>query len=236
MPTIWTYLKAAAVVVGSSAALLTGGIAHADPVPAVPDPMQNIPQQLIASAANAPQILQNLATALGAQPPAAPTAPGITFPGMTSAAGAPAASSPAAVPSIPGLTPPAAPAVPATPAAPGIPGLSSIPGLTAPAAPAVPATPAAPAIPGLSSIPGLGAPTAPASAAAPAATSGLAQGARVDMPSLPGLPLNVPPRLSLPGDLSALATGALPGAPAAPAAAAPAPAPMTAPSLLAGLP
>src|SRR5205807_371610 len=29
MPTIWTYLRAAAVVVGSSAALLTGGIAHA---------------------------------------------------------------------------------------------------------------------------------------------------------------------------------------------------------------
>ena len=54
MPTIWTYAKAAAVVVGSSAALLTGGIAHADPAP-IPDPgLQNIPQQLIASAANAP--------------------------------------------------------------------------------------------------------------------------------------------------------------------------------------
>lgn len=68
MPTIWTYLRAAAVVVGSSAALLTGGIAHADPVPTPPVP--NIPQQLISSAANAPQILQNLATALGATPPA----------------------------------------------------------------------------------------------------------------------------------------------------------------------
>jgi hypothetical protein len=91
MPTIWTYAKAAAVVVGSSAALLTGGIAHADPAP-IPDPgLQNIPQQLIASAANAPQILQNLATALGAQPPQAPATPGITFPGMPSAA-APAAS------------------------------------------------------------------------------------------------------------------------------------------------
>ena len=65
MPTIWTYLRATAVVVGSSAALLTGGIAHADPAPA-PLPVPNIPQQLISSAANAPQILQNLATALGA--------------------------------------------------------------------------------------------------------------------------------------------------------------------------
>ncbi|OOK80471.1 hypothetical protein BZL29_2395 [Mycobacterium kansasii] len=35
----------------------------------MPDPVSNIPQQLIASAANAPQILQNLATALGATPP-----------------------------------------------------------------------------------------------------------------------------------------------------------------------
>src|SRR5271154_6084613 len=129
MPTIWTYLRATAVVVGSSAALLTGGIAHADPAPDVTGPLQNLPQQLIASAANAPQILQNLATALGATPPAAPAAPGITFPGLTPAAGAPSASSPAAVPglgSIPGLTAPAAPAAPATPA---IPGLSSIPGL-----------------------------------------------------------------------------------------------------------
>lgn len=65
MPTIWTFVRAAAVLVGSSAALLTGGIAHADPAPA-PAPAPNIPQQLISSAANAPQILQNLATALGA--------------------------------------------------------------------------------------------------------------------------------------------------------------------------
>src|ERR1700751_4683102 len=85
MPTIWTYLRATAIVVGSSAALLTGGIAHADPVPAPPVP--NIPTQLISSAANAPQILQNLAPALGATPPAAPAAPGITFPSVPSAAG-----------------------------------------------------------------------------------------------------------------------------------------------------
>ncbi len=118
MPTIWTYLRATAVVVGSSAALLTGGIAHADPVPApAPAPdmsaVANIPQQLIASAANAPQILQNLATALGATPPAAPQAPGITFPGLAPASAA-TPGSPAAIPSIPGLTPPAA-AAPAAP-------------------------------------------------------------------------------------------------------------------------
>jgi len=51
------------------------------------------------------------------------------------------------------------------------------------------------------------------------------------MPALPGLPLNVPPQLSLPGDLPALASGAVPGAPAAPA-----PAALTPPSLLSALP
>src|ERR1700684_4694891 len=105
MPTIWTYLRATAVVVGSSAALLTGGIAHADPAPVPAPDLQNIPQQLIASAANAPQILQNLATALGATPPAAPATPGLTFPGMTPAAAAPAGAAPAAaIPSLPRLS------------------------------------------------------------------------------------------------------------------------------------
>jgi hypothetical protein len=231
MPTIWTYLRATAVVVGSSAALLTGGIAHADPVPAVPDPVQNIPQQLIASVANAPQILQNFATALGATPPQAPAAPGITFPGLTPAGGTTPASSPASVPglgSIPGLTP----ATPAAPAAPTIPGLNSLPGLaqTAPAAPAAPATPG---IPGLSSIPGL----SPAAPAAAPATSSMPQVAKVDMPALPGLPLNVPPKVSIPGDLPALAS-AIPGAtaPVAGAPAAAAPAPLAAPSLFSALP
>ncbi|ETB12121.1 hypothetical protein P863_07420, partial [Mycobacterium avium subsp. silvaticum ATCC 49884] len=85
-------MRAAAVVVGSSAALLTGGIAHADPVPTPPVP--NIPQQLISSAANAPQILQNLATALGATPPAPPATPGISFPGVPAAGSPVTASSP----------------------------------------------------------------------------------------------------------------------------------------------
>ncbi|MCV7122898.1 hypothetical protein H7H53_07155, partial [Mycobacterium lacus] len=102
MPTIWTYVRVGAVLVGSSAALLTGGIAHADPAPppepAAPNPA-SVAQQLIASAANAPQILQNFATALGATPPVAP-------------ARAPEPA-PATVPGIPGLTP-AAPAAPAS--------------------------------------------------------------------------------------------------------------------------
>ncbi|REW16929.1 hypothetical protein DSK68_05265, partial [Mycobacterium tuberculosis] len=124
MPTIWTFVRAAAVLVGSSAALLTGGIAHADPAPA-PAPAPNIPQQLISSAANAPQILQNLATALGATPPLsapkvaepAPAAPGITatFPGLTPAAPA-AAAAPALTPSIPGVNAPIPGITPAAPA------------------------------------------------------------------------------------------------------------------------
>ncbi len=208
MPTIWTYLRATAVLVGSSAALLTGGIAHADPVPAPPVP--NIPQQLISSAANAPQILQNLATALGATPPSAPAAPGISFPGVPPAAATAPASSPAAFPSIPGLTSPATPAAPAT--TPGLQGL--IPGLTQ-QAPAAPAAPAAPSIPGLPAIPGLSTPAAPATPPAPQLPQ-----AKVDMPALPsGLPVNVPAQVTLPQDLSALTSGQ---APAAPTASAPA--------------
>ncbi len=204
MPTIWTFVRAAAVLVGSSAALLTGGIAHADPAPA-PAPAPNIPQQLISSAANAPQILQNLATALGATPPLsapkvaepAPAAPGITatFPGLTPAAPA-AAAAPALTPSIPGVNAP-------------------IPGIT-PAAPALPVTApaAAPTIPGVNApIPGITAP-APAAAAVPASVPGVPS-AKVDLPQLPYLPLQVPQQLSLPADLPALASGVIPAAPIA---------------------
>ncbi|MGC2346072.1 MAG: hypothetical protein WA630_19200, partial [Mycobacterium sp.] len=65
MSTVRTLLRATAVVVGSSAALLMGGLmgtAHADPAP-VPTP--NIGEQLAGTAAQAPQALQNLAGALG---------------------------------------------------------------------------------------------------------------------------------------------------------------------------
>jgi len=60
------------------------------------------------------------------------------------------------------------------------------------------------------------------------------------MPALPGLPLNVPPQISLPRDLPALASGVAPGAPVAAtppvAPAAPAPVAPTPQSLLSALP
>ncbi|RFD24586.1 hypothetical protein MUBE_13560 [Mycobacterium uberis] len=200
MTIIWTYLRATAIVLGSSAALLTGSIAHADTMPApapIPGPALNIPQQLISSAANAPQILQNIATALGATPPITPSAPGISFPGLTPATAVPA--SPAAtIPPLPGSMSPAAANATNPAAAPAIPGLNAlIPGLTAPA-------PAAPTV--------------------PTSTLGVPQ-AKVDMPAMPFLPMNVPPQISLPGDLQALASGV-------PVAAVP----VSAPTLLSALP
>ena len=72
MSTVRTFVRATAVVAGSSAALLMGGLmgtAHADPAP-VPAP--NISQQLVGTAANAPQMLQNVAGALGGQPATPP--------------------------------------------------------------------------------------------------------------------------------------------------------------------
>ena len=72
MSTIRTLFRATAVVAGSSAALLMGGLmgtAHADPAP-VPAP--DISQQLVGTAAQAPQMLQNVAGALGGQPATPP--------------------------------------------------------------------------------------------------------------------------------------------------------------------
>lgn len=186
MPTIWTYVRAGAILAGSSAALLTGGIAHADTAPPPGPVPANIAQQFLSSAANAPQILQSLATALGVAPLSTPKAP---EPGL------------AAVSSLPGFTP-AAPA--ATPSIPGV--NTAIPGLTAPAAVA-PAPAAVPAIPGVNApIPGL---TAPAPAAP--AVSGVVPTAQVGLPSLPYLPVQLPPQVSLPGDIPALASGAVQG-------------------------
>lgn len=211
MPTIWTYVRAGAVLVGSSAALLTGGIAHADPAPAPDLGPANIAQQLISSAANAPQILQNFATALGATPPV--SAPRTSEPGLMT------------VPGISGLTPAAPAAVPAAP--PSIPGVNTpIPGITAPG----PAAPAAPTIPWVPvTIPGV---TPAAPAAAPASVPGLVPTAKVDLPSLPYLPVQVPQQVSLPGDIPALAAGAIPGGQPQPTA--PIPAALNAPSTLLG--
>jgi hypothetical protein len=201
MSTIWTLLRATTVVVGSSAALLVGGLmgtAHADPAPPVPAP--NIGQQLLTSAANAPQVLQNLATNLGAQPPAPPplASAAIKVP-QPSPAGLPGATS--AVPGATSLLPGAAPA--ATTATPGL----GIPGLT----PTLPA-PVAPA-PGITGIPGL-TPTVPAAAPAPmTGPAGLLPQAQLNLPQMPFLPLPLPQQVSLPGDLTSLLNGGVPVSP-----------------------
>ena len=222
MSTIWTLLRATVVVAGSSAALLIGGLmgtAHADPA-APPVPAPNIGEQLVTSAANAPQVLQNLATAIGAQPPAPPPLASIRVP-QPSAAGLPGAAStvPGAtslVPGLPGTTPAATTATPGL----GIPGLT--PTLPAPAAPAS----------GITGIPGL-TPTVPAAAPA-TGPAGLLPQAQLNLPQLPFLGVPLPQQISLPGDLTSLMTGGVPAAPVSspglvPVAAA---APVTAPNPL----
>ena len=153
MSTIWTLFRATAVVAGSSAALLMGGLmgtAHADPAAPVPAP--NIGQQLVTGA---PQVLQNLGTALSGQPAAPPplASAAIKVP-EPSTAGLPGATpaAPGTTSLIPGassLVPGASPA--STTATPGL----GIPGLT-PTLPA-PATPA----PGLVPVPAAAPVTAP---------------------------------------------------------------------------
>ena len=195
MSTIWTLLRATAVVAGSSAALLTGGLmgtAHADPAAPVPAP--NIGQQLVTGAANAPQVLQNLGTALAGPPATPPPLASIRVP-QPSAAAVPGATS--AVPGATSLFPGASPA--ATTAAPGL----GIPGLTPTvSAPAAPAT-------GLG-IPGL-TPTVPA--AAPTGPAGLLPQAQLNLPQMPFLPVPLPQQISLPGDLTSLMTGGVPASP-----------------------
>ncbi|MGB6208232.1 hypothetical protein, partial [Mycobacterium sp.] len=198
MSTIWTLFRATAVVAGSSAALLMGGLmgtAHADPA-APPIPAPNIGQQLVTSAAGAPQVLQNLATAMGGQPATPPPLASIRVPSPSEAA------LPGATSGIPGATsliPGTAPA--ATTAAPGL----GIPGLT----PTVPA--AAPATtPGLG-IPGF-APTVPA-AAPTTGPAGLLPQAQLNLPQLPFLGVPLPQQISLPGDLTSLMTGGVPASP-----------------------
>ena len=197
MSTIWTLLRATAVVAGSSAALLTGGLmgtAHADPAAPVPAP--NIGQQLVTGAGNAPQVLQNLGTALSGQPATPPPLASIRVP-QPSASAVPGATS--AVPGATSLFPGAAPA--ATSATPGL----GIPGLT----PTVAAPTAT--TPGLG-IPGL-TPTVPAAAAPAAGPAGLLPQAQLNLPQLPFLPVPLPQQFSLPGDLTSLMTGGVPASP-----------------------
>jgi hypothetical protein len=206
MSTVRTFVRATAVVAGSSAALLMGGLmgtAHADPAPL---PAPNIGEQLVGTA---PQLLQNVAGALGGQPATPPplasasikmpqqsasTTPGATslLPGLASPT--PAATSTTPGLGIPGLTTPAPAATSTTP------GLG-IPGLTTPA-------PAATSTPGLS-LPGL-TPTAPAAAAPAANPAGMLPQAQLNLPQIPGLPFPLPQQVSLPGDLTALLTGGSP--------------------------
>jgi hypothetical protein len=134
MSTIWTLLRATAVVVGSSAALLTGGIAHADTAPPAPVPnIGSIGQQL----ANAPQLLQGLTSALGGAPATPPTPPPMASADIR------VPQLPANVPGASALAPPATSPTPGTPAA--MPGLNSILPGTAPSVPSVAPGAAAPA-------------------------------------------------------------------------------------------
>jgi len=224
MSTIWTLFRATAVVAGSSAALLMGGLmgtAHADPASPVPAP--NIGQQLVNGAASAPQVLQNVAGALGGQPATPPPLASIKVP-SPSTAGLPGATS--AVPGATSLFPGASPA--STTATPGL----GIPGLT-PTIPA-PATPA----PGPTGIPGL-TPTVPAAATPAAGPAGLLPQAQLNLPQMPFLGVPLPQQISLPGDLTALINGGVPASPSVSSpgllpvpAAAPVTAPVTAPNPL----
>jgi hypothetical protein len=195
MSTIWTLFRATAVVAGSSAALLMGGLmgtAHADPAAPVPAP--NIGQQLVTGA---PQVLQNVAGALGGQPATPPPLASIKVP-SPSTAGLPGATS--AVPGTTSLFPGASPA--ATTATPGL----GIPGLT----PTLPAP--ASTTPGLSGIPGL-TPTVPAASTPAAGPAGLLPQAQLNLPPMPFLPVPLPQQISLPGDLTSLMNGGVPASP-----------------------
>lgn len=234
MSTIWTLLRATAVVAGSSAALVVGGLvgtAHGDPVQPAPAP--DIGQQLVNTAANAPQMLQNLATALGTTPPAPPApAP------LASAAIKVPQPAPATVPGIPPAIPGAASAIPGATAVPGI--TSVVPGATAGLPGITSAVPGATAgLPGFTSaipgVPAAGPATGPAQ---------LLPSALLNLPTMPFLPMPLPQQVSFPGDLASFTPGGVPiphgttqpGTVAAPTpGAAPASSP-TSLSLLSGLP
>jgi hypothetical protein len=183
MSTIWTLLRATTVVVGSSAALVVAGLvgtAHADPVQPAPAP--NIGEQLANTAANAPQILQNLATALGATPPAPPAPPPLASAGIR----VPQPVPPAAVPRTPANVPGVTSAIPG--ATTGLPGITS----------AIPV--ATTGLPGITSAIPVATTAAPATGPAQSAPS-----AQVDLPTMPFIPVPLPQQVSFPGDLASLA-------------------------------
>ena len=222
MSNVRTLLRATAVVAGSSAALLMGGLmgtAHADPAPL---PAPNIGEQLVGTAAQAPQVLQNVAGALGGQPATPPPLASASIKMPQQAANAvPGASS-----LIPGAT---APATSSTPTL-GIPGLTtpSVPAATSPTT-GIPGltTPAPAATSPITGIPGLTS-TVPAAAPTTTGPAGMLPQAQLNLPQIPGLPFPLPQQVSLPGDLTSLIGGGSPltsglaSAAGVPAAAAPA--------------
>ncbi|HNM85973.1 MAG TPA: hypothetical protein PKI77_15790, partial [Mycobacterium sp.] len=155
MSRIKTVLTSSAILLGSSAALLTGGIAKAEPAP-FPVPTPNVPGlsmiQGLMDPAKLPQMLQAASSVLT-------TAPAALSPAAATVPAAPAPLATATLNGIPGITPAAAPAaaptVPATGntflpanqvAAPGIPGVPqlgqflNLPGDIAALMPGAPAT------------------------------------------------------------------------------------------------
>ena len=180
-----------AILVGSSAALLTGGIAKADPapVPLPPIPGLSVIQGLL-DPAKAPQLLQAASSVLSGTP---------------AAAAAPVAAPPIASASV--NLPPQPATVPGTAA---LPATATLPGVATPPATAPAAVPAA--LPGTAALPGI-APAAVPAAIAPAATPELIPTGQLNLPSLPGLPVPLPQHLSFPGDLDLASL--MPGTPGA---------------------
>jgi hypothetical protein len=183
MSTIRTLLRATAVAMGSSTALLVGGLmatAHADP--AQPMPAPNNGDQVSVSDVDPNQVLQHIAMALSAQQPAPQPAAGASI-RMPQPAPAAVPGAPTAMPGSTSFLPGATAAAPAATTAPGF--VGGIPGFT----PGVPA---------------------PAAATPVAGTAGLTPSAQVDLPQIPFLPVPLPQQVSLPADLTSLATGGVP--------------------------
>jgi hypothetical protein len=193
-----------AILVGSSAALLTGGIAKADPAPVPLPPVPGLSMiQGLLDPANAPQLLQAASSVLSGASAVAP-APVATPPIASASVNLP--QQPAALPgtaALPGVAtlPGTAPA--AVPAA--SPGTATLPG-TVPAA--VPA-----ALPGTATLPGIAPAAVPAATAPAVATPELIPTGQLNLPSLPGLPVPLPQHLSFPGDLDLASL--IPGTPGA---------------------
>ncbi len=174
--------SATAIVVGSSAALLTGGIAKAEPAlpPSPTIPGINIMEQLM-DPAKAPQLLQQasaMLTGLNATSAATPSIPASALPTLGTASPSLATASvnlPQPAAALPGVLPGALPA-----AAAALPG-AALPGM--------PVTAAVPAPAGLSTIPGLPVPL-PANLPFPTDLTALFPAAGLPSPNLGSNPVS----------------------------------------------